>query len=141
MDRDGRAGRRRWAAGVVGALLVVSGGAGRAVAGSPSAGLSGRWALEGTGPAGLVNSGGRIGVLHLRQHGHALTFTLTSGRHRYGGSGVATWPPPRLTLTWRMPGVGLVRFSGGTLVHGRILGQWSDGHGDDGGTLLVRLGR
>jgi hypothetical protein len=103
--------------------------------------LGGIWALEGTGPAGLVNLGGRIGTLRLRQHGHTLTFTLTSGRHHYPGTGVAAWPPPRLALTWRMPTVGIVRFAGGVQAGGRVLGQWSDGHGDDGGALLVRVGR
>ena len=41
-----------------------------------------------------------------------------------------------------MPVAGIVRFTG-TVQRGgaRILGLWSDGHGDDGGALLIRLPR
>ena len=104
------------------------------------AGIAGAWALQGTGPAGLVAAGGRLAIIQIRQTGRALSVTLRSGAHRYAATGSYTAPTVR--FTWRMPAAGLVRFTG-TVQRGgsRILGLWSDGHGDDGGALLVRLPR
>ncbi len=124
-----------------GVLLAGWGAAAQAASSAAAPHLSGTWALEGTGPAGLVASGGRLGTLHLQQQGHQLRFTLSSGRQRYRGSGVVAWPPVQLRMTWKMAGVGTIHFEGGLQAGGRILGQWSDGHGDDGGAILVRVAR
>jgi len=105
--------------------------------GAPS--LAGTWAMEGTGPAGLVNTGGRIAIVLLRQHGHTLTLTLQSGGRRYGAAGTYSWTSHNMGVRWRMPAAGLVRFSGIVQAgNTRIIGQWADSHGDDGGAILVR---
>jgi hypothetical protein len=104
--------------------------------------LAGIWALYGTGPAGLVAKSGRLATMQIRQRGHSLTVTLHSGSHTYPATGIYYWPQPRVTLKWRMNRVGEVHFQGDVQAGGsRILGQWSDACGDDGGAYLTRIGR
>lgn len=105
---------------------------------SPS--VTGTWAMEGTGPAGLVASKGRLATLIIRQHGHTLTGTLRAGSHTYPLTGFYYYPKPTLTLKRQLPHVGVVHLSG-TLQRGatRVLGLWSDARGDDVGTILVRV--
>jgi hypothetical protein len=98
--------------------------------------------MEGTGPAGFVAAGGRIATLAIHQRGRELVVQIRSGRATYTAKGTSYLPNSRVSLTWRMATVGAVRFDG-TIQSGstRVLGEWTDSRGDDGGALLVRLSR
>jgi hypothetical protein len=103
--------------------------------------LAGTWALYGTGPAGLVAKSGRLASMQIRQRGHTLTVTLHTGSLSYPATGIYYWLQPRVTLKWRMNQVGEVHFQGEVQAGGsRILGQWSNARGDDGGAYLTRIG-
>ena len=104
--------------------------------------LGGTWAWEGTGPSGLVAHGPRLATLTLHQHGHALTGVERTGNHSYALLGTYYYPKPDITLRYSLKHLAAVRFSG-ALQHGgtRILGQWTDARGNDGGAILVKVVR
>ena len=124
---------------IVALLAVGYTGPARVARAAGTSQVGGLWALEGTGPAGLLSAHGRLGTLTIRQQGRTLGGTLQSGDRRSALSGSVSGVPPHVLLSWQMPHGGRIRFSG-TLQRGtRIVGVWSDAHGDDGGAFLVRL--
>ena len=141
--KDNRTAHYRALAAVLLAAGVAAGSDSEAQAApAPAAipSIAGTWAMEGTGPAGFVAAGGRGATVVIHQRGHTLTVSIQSGGKRYSATGASYWPQPRITFKWQMRSVGAVHFDGALQKgHARVLGQWSDARGDDGGALLVRV--
>jgi len=98
--------------------------------------------MEGAGPIGLVRRDGRLATLTIGQRGQALTVTVCSGARRYTGRGTLDPSAATMTLSWPMLGAGAIRVTGALQRGGRrLIGLWSDTRGDDGGMVLVRVGR
>ena len=119
-------------------LLTLTASSGSRVAPAPPP-ILGAWRYVGTAPPGFVRQGTEVARLTLRlQHGR-LQALVATGRHRYTADG--RYVAARHELLLSVPtSAGLVRLRATAGQRDtRMIGIWSDAHGDDGGFVLLRV--
>lgn len=104
--------------------------------------ILGVWRFVGTAPPGFVRTGTEVARLTLNLQGERLRALVVTGKHRYTVG--AQYATARRELLLTVPAsAGKVRLQAtlgaGTAGAGRMLGLWSDTHGDDGGFVLLRV--
>jgi len=102
----------------------------------------GAWRFVGTAPPGFVRQGTDVAQLTLSLQRGRLYALVTTGKHRYASDGRYVAAQRQLLLTVRTSG-GVVRLQAtlgaGSAGAARMLGIWSDTHGDDGGFVLLHV--
>ena len=102
----------------------------------------GAWRFVGTAPPGFTRQGTEVARLTFSlQRGH-LQALVSTGKQRYNANGqyVAAKHEVLLTVPTRAGVVHLQATLGqGRAGAARMIGVWSDTHGDDGGFVLLRV--
>jgi len=101
--------------------------------------ILGAWRFVGTAPPGFTRQGTEVARLTLSLQRGRLYALVTTGKHRYNVGAQYVTAKHELLVT--VPASrGKVRLQA-TLERGaaRMIGLWSDTHGDDGGFVLLRI--
>ncbi len=99
----------------------------------------GAWRFVGTAPPGFVRTGTEVARLTLTLQRGRLHALVSTGKHRYNADGRYSAAQHQLLLSVPTT-AGRVRLQATLGQHdARMLGIWSDTHGDDGGFVLLRV--
>jgi len=102
----------------------------------------GAWRFVGTAPPGFTRQGTEVARLTFSLQRGRLRALVATGKQRYNATGqyVAAKQQVLLTVPTRVGVVHLQATLGqGRAGAARMIGVWSDTHGDDGGFVLLRL--
>jgi len=121
-------------------VLIASPGQGRPHSAHPaSSPVLGVWRFVGTAPPGFTRQGTEVARLTFSLRRGRLYALVTTGKHRYASDGryVAARHELLVTVPTSRGKVSLQA----TLERSaaRMIGLWSDAHGDDGGFVLLRI--
>ncbi|MDQ2827637.1 MAG: hypothetical protein M3Y74_01090 [Chloroflexota bacterium] len=108
----------------------------------PAAPILGAWRFVGTAPPGFVRTGTEVARLTFSLDHGSLRALVATGKRRYtvASQYVAAQHEILLTVPASRGKVRLQATLGaGSMGAARMLGIWSDTHGDDGGFVLLRL--
>lgn len=102
----------------------------------------GAWRFVGTAPPGFVRQGTEVARLTFRLQRGRLFVLVATGKQRYNVAGQYVAAKHEILLTVpAKPGIVHLQATLGQGRAGaaRMIGLWSDAHGDDGGFVLLRL--
>jgi len=102
----------------------------------------GAWRFVGTAPPGFTRQGTEVARLTFSLSHGRLQALVATGKQQYNATGQYVAAKQQVLLTV-LTGAGIVRLQA-TLGQGRagtarMIGVWSDTHGDDGGFVLLRV--